>query len=237
MALWTKKSANGTPPVTAAKGLADSIEPITPYERPPAKPLFDVGPPATPTASPLSSATSEAKSQPPHDASTTPLRTPEQQQKAAAASKMMMAAYGEIVNILSRSPNHGNKTLADLEWLAMPAVMTGQFSLAESQSKTHGLVTPTGLVTWASVSPDVDRRLTENIQKSLRLRPNEWKSGDILWLMDAVGEPKIVDAMLRNLVQTSWKGRIVRIRANGSDGTFKVGTIAAAPAETTATSV
>jgi hemolysin-activating ACP:hemolysin acyltransferase len=164
-----------------------------------------------------------------------PTMTPEQQQQAALASKMMMAAYGEIVSILARAPQYKTSTLSDLDWLVVPAVMSGQFSLAEAQMKGSGLVAPIGLVMWARVSADVDRRLTENIASPVRLQPAEWKSGDILWLIDALGEPRIIEAMLKRLVQTEWKGRDARMRARTKDGTFKVGLISdpkAAPAAT-----
>jgi cytolysin-activating lysine-acyltransferase len=141
---------------------------------------------------------------------------------------MMMAAYGEIVSVLSRSPQHRDRSLADLEWLAAPAVMTGQFSLAEAQMKGRGLIAPIGLAMWAHVSADVDRRLTENIANAVRLKPEEWKSGDILWLVDAVGDGRVIEAMLKRLVATEWKGREARMRARTKDGTFKVGVITAA---------
>jgi hypothetical protein len=34
----------------------------------------------------------------------------------------------------------------------------------------------------------VDKRLSENLTAPIRLRPDEWKSGDILWLVDAIGD-------------------------------------------------
>lgn len=136
-----------------------------------------------------------------------------------------MAAYGEIVSVLSRSPAHKSQPLSDLDWLVVPAVITGQFSLAETQSKSNGMIVPIGLVMWASVSADVDRRLAESIAAGIRLKPEEWKSGDILWLVDAIGEPRIIEVMLKRLVQTEWKGRDARMRARTKDGTFKVGVI------------
>lgn len=152
----------------------------------------------------------------------------DQQRQAALASKMMMAAYGEIVSVLSRSPHHRSNSLADLEWLAVPAVMTGQFSLAEAQLKGSGLIAPIGLVMWAHVSAEVDQRLAENIATGVRLKPDEWRSGNILWLVDAVGEGSIVEAMIKRLVATEWKGREARMRARTNDGSFKVGIITSA---------
>ncbi|MEO1205118.1 MAG: toxin-activating lysine-acyltransferase [Pseudomonadota bacterium] len=45
------------------------------------------------------------------------------------------------------------------------------------------------MITWARVSTDVDTRMSEIAGKQpLRLRPDEWTSGEIYWLIDAVGD-------------------------------------------------
>ena len=80
---------------------------------------------------------------------------------------------------------------------------------------------------WANVSAEVDRRLAENVASGVRLKAEEWKGGDILWLVEAIGDPRIIEAMLKRLVATEWKGREARMRARTKDGTFKVGVISA----------
>lgn len=145
--------------------------------------------------------------------------------QAAALSKAVMATFGQITTVLMRTPEYKSHTLADLEWLVVPAVLTGQFSLAEAQSKTNGMMAPVGLVMWAAVSPDVDRRLRENLQGPMRLTPQEWRSGDILWVIDAVGDPRILQAMLQNTANKEWKGRNVNLRVRGQDGAVRVGTL------------
>ncbi len=110
--------------------------------------------------------------------------------------------------------------------LAVPAVLTGQYSLAQAQSASNGMTSPVGVVFWARLSEEVDKRLTENIVQPVQLAPAEWRSGQILWIVDAVGEQKVIEAMLSRLVDTEWKGKEVRMRARTKDGSYKVGLLA-----------
>lgn len=87
----------------------------------------------------------------------------------------------------------------DLEWFVMPALSTGQFSIADAQSKTVGYSLPIGVVLWARVSPEVDKRLAANLDQPVRLKPDEWTSGDIYWLMEAVGDSRVIGPMLKGL--------------------------------------
>ena len=148
------------------------------------------------------------------------------------ASKMLMATFGEITSLLMRTPSHKLEPMGDLEWLVVPAILTGQFTLVESQSKTQGFTAPIAVALWAFVSPEVDRRLTENISAPIRLRMEEWKSGDIPWLVEAAGEPRVIEEMLRRLVHGPWAGRDVKMRARTKVGEFKVGLITMAKTET-----
>lgn len=92
------------------------------------------------------------------------------------------------------------------------------------------MVAPVGVVFWARVSPEVDQRLTERIAtEPVRLQPPEWRSGPIIWIVDAVGEHKVVEAMLTRLLETEWKGQEVRLRAHSKDGGYKVGVLGRGP--------
>lgn len=156
---------------------------------------------------------------------------PEALKNGAAVSKAVMAAFGEIVTVLMRTQEHRGKPLSDLEWLAVPAVTTGQFALAEAQSKTNGMMAPVGLVLWASVSQVVDQRLRANLADGVKIAPDEWKSGDILWIVEAVGDPKILQAMLQRATQNEWKGRSINLRVRAPDGTLRAGVLTQRPPE------
>jgi len=154
-----------------------------------------------------------------------PVLDAEEAKKRAAASKRMAASFGEIALLMSQSPAEQHYALRDLDWLVAPAVRLGQFALAEAQSKTNGLVVPVGAILWAVVSSEVDQRLSNQMTGPIRLAPNEWRSGDIPWIIHTVGEPKILGGLMEQLTKTVFKERAPKMRVRGNDGKAKVGEI------------
>jgi len=201
MALWSKKSTAPAPDAQASDTPAGA-------DTPPGAPAAQ---PATPGPAAQPELSEEAR------------------RNAATMSKSLMAALGQIVTVLMRTTEHRGKPLSDLEWLAIPAVTTGQFAVLEAQSKANGMTTPVGLLMWALVSPQVDQRLRANPDEPIRLSPGEWKSGDILWVVEALGEQKLLQAMLRNAVGREWKERPAHLRVRGPDGTYKIAVLKQRP--------
>jgi hemolysin-activating ACP:hemolysin acyltransferase len=142
----------------------------------------------------------------------------EEAQRRAAAAVRHSLAFAQIVSLLMHSSRYKHYTLADLEWLVLPPLLSGQCGVAEAKSKENGVSIPVAVALWASVSPEVDRRLSENLAAPVRLRPDEWRSGDILWLVDAIGDRRVIPGFLKQLSENTFKGRTVKIRGRGSDG-------------------
>lgn len=174
------------------------------------------GAPDTPAAATLAATTAAA-------ASPAAALDPDKARKRAIASKQIAAAFGEIVALAMRTQSTRHHTLQDLEWLIAPAVLTGQFALAEAQAKTTGLVTPVGAVLWALVSEETDRRLTAELDTPLRLRPDEWRGGPIPWIVLTLGDQRVVGGLLKQLTETAFKDRPPKLRARGADGKLTVG--------------
>lgn len=139
-----------------------------------------------------------------------PQLTDEQKRQMAGAAKRAAAAFGEIVSVMMRVSPYKDMRLSDLQWLVFPAVASGLFSIAEAQSSVTGATAPVGVVTWARVSAEVDQRITHENRYPIQLKPDEWTSGDILWLIDAAGDRNAVNAMLTRLSETQWKGKQVK---------------------------
>jgi len=142
---------------------------------------------------------------------------PEKARQQAVAALRNSLAFTQIIGVLMRSDHYKHYTLGDLEWLVIPPMLAGQFRIGEVKPKTGGSV-PVSVVLWARVSAEVDKRLTEASNAPMRLRPDEWTSGDILWLAHAAGEPRFVRDVLKQLNETAFKGREVKVRALGKDG-------------------
>jgi hemolysin-activating ACP:hemolysin acyltransferase len=127
-------------------------------------------------------------------------------------------ALTQIIGVLMRSQHFRQYTLGDLEWLVIPPVMAGQYRIGEVKTKTEGATLPVAVLLWAKVSPEVDQRLAQSDSPTLRLRPEDWTSGDILWLTHAAGEPRFVRHLLKQISETAFKGLAVKTRARGEDG-------------------
>src|SRR5262249_22444101 len=140
----------------------------------------------------------------------TPTTSPpseEDLQRRAAVAIRQSLAFAQIVSVLARSPSHKFFTLADLEWLVIPPLTTNQFAVAEAKLQADGPSFPVAIALWASVAPEVDKRLSENLNAPIRLRPDEWRSGEILWLVDAIGDARVLPGFLQRLRATVWKDR------------------------------
>ena len=133
-------------------------------------------------------------------------------------------SFSQIVAVLMRDANFRNMRLADLEWLVLPPVMAGQFRLGHAMrpagktQKGAGISVPVAVALWARVSPDIDKGLSEALDKPVHLRPNQWASGNILWLMAAAGDPRAKPHFLKQLAETEFKGQHVKMRLRGPDG-------------------
>jgi cytolysin-activating lysine-acyltransferase len=169
--------------------------------------------------------------QPDAPTATTPRRVKPPGQRR---QERMAQGFANIVAVLMRDPGFKNIRLADLEWLVLPAVLSGQWRLAHAKTGQAGaagkddpalaaagqqsLMVPVAAALWASVSPQIDKRLSETADQPLMLRPNEWATGDIPWLIAVAGDRRVVPEFLKHLRATVFKGKPVKLRANGADG-------------------
>lgn len=154
--------------------------------------------------------------------------------RRAAVAKQVSSSFADIVTLLMRSETERNRTLADLEWMVVPAMQTGQFAVAEAQSQETGVVAPLGVVLWAMVSTEVDKRLTAEAGQPMTLAPGEWRSGDIPWIVAAFGDNKVVGQLFEQLSKNVFTKQPAKLRARDKDGNpfvgrleFKPGTPAA----------
>lgn len=113
---------------------------------------------------------------------------------------------GEIVWLLSQSQAHRHFSIGDLDWMVAPAIANSQYRVFRAGKK------PIGVALWASVSDEAHTRLTSGTG---RLRPDEWKSGPHIWLIEVISpfsnsENKLTEAMFNDLVKGPLKGKIFR---------------------------
>lgn len=107
-------------------------------------------------------------------------------------TKTLSTVLGEIIWLMTRSANHRYFFISDLEWMVLQPVSLGQFRVF------HGEDFPVGVLFWAYVNEAVEERLAKGI---VRLSPDDWKSGDRLWLVDAITPFGNAQQMLDDLVK------------------------------------
>jgi len=128
------------------------------------------------------------------------------------------ASFGQLVTVLMRSPQYRHAFLADLEWLLLPAIATRQFAMVDPPKASNVMSGPTAAILYATVSAEVDKRLTSEPALRVRLKPEEWASGDIPWLVEAVGDPATLSVLTQRLIAQRFKATGMKTYARGPDG-------------------
>lgn len=77
---------------------------------------------------------------------------------------------------------------------------------------------PVGLALWAKVSPEVDEKLSANLYAPVKLRPDVWRSGEINWIIDVLGDEKIMQSLYAKLKGDVFKGQTFKVRAQNKEG-------------------
>jgi hemolysin-activating ACP:hemolysin acyltransferase len=150
----------------------------------------------------------------------------EEAKRRLAAARHASATFGEIVTLLMRTPEYKDVSLGDLDALVVPPLLSGQVSVATAHSNISGVTMPVGAILWARVSPEVAKRLASQAGHTIRLAPEEWKSGDIVWVVASAGEGRVLSEMLKQLSKREWAGKDVRIVVRPKDGVPTVATLA-----------
>jgi len=127
----------------------------------------------------------------------------------AGAAKKTSEVLGEIVWLMSQSHLHKQLFVSDLEWLVMTPMMLQQFRLFYDQQK------PVGVLFWASVNEEVEGRLAAG---TTRMRPQDWKSGDRLWVVEAIAPFGGAEEMVKDLKAKVFPGREIKVLAVGPKG-------------------
>jgi hemolysin-activating ACP:hemolysin acyltransferase len=139
-------------------------------------------------------------------------------QAAMGDAQRRHAALGQILAVLSNVPQFQNATLGSAIALAAPAIATGQFLVAMAHSAQSGIAAPAGVALWASVSDEVDRRFSEDLDKPFSISPSEWQSGPHVWLIVTAGDPRSLNVMISNAQQSVLSGRQLKMRTTDGEG-------------------
>ena len=91
----------------------------------------------------------------------------------------------------------------------MTPVMLKQFRLFYDKDK------PIGVAFWATVSTEVEERLAAGAS---RLRPQDWKSGDRLWVVEVIAPFGGAEEMVKDLKARVFAERELKFLSVGAKG-------------------
>lgn len=99
-------------------------------------------------------------------------------------------AFGKTVMSMMMLPRYRNQTLGDLQHLVLEPLIRDRIAIAYPGGKDEGPAADmAGLAIWASVSDEADGRIRDQIRAGtypVRLKPEDWNSGEINWLLDVI---------------------------------------------------
>lgn len=122
---------------------------------------------------------------------------------------------GEAILVLMNSNAHRlNFFIGDIEWLLLSPISKEQFRLYKDKEGK-----PVGLILWAYVNDEVDKRLRMGIGK---LGFDEWNSGNNLWIIDFIAPFGGSDKMIEELKETVFKGKNFKYQTIDKDGNRKI---------------
>lgn len=107
---------------------------------------------------------------------------------------------GPALWLYARDPVKKFMFLGDTDWAVLPPIVLDQCRLYTKA----GL--PYAFVTWAFVNDVVDARLRSSEAK---IAPHEWKSGEHVWIIDAVAPFGQREETLKELRETMFPGKKV----------------------------
>jgi cytolysin-activating lysine-acyltransferase len=144
--------------------------------------------------------------------------TPEMAKQIADVRGRIHAAVGQVVLAMSVVPRYRHQTIADLQTLVLEPLMRDRIAIASSKND-DGTEGPggalAGIAFWATVSDAVDAKIREQIKGGtfpINLKPEEWNSGDKVWLLDVIApSQKMASSVLANFKQVVKSGAEVRI--------------------------
>jgi cytolysin-activating lysine-acyltransferase len=118
--------------------------------------------------------------------------------------KTLATVLGEIVWLMSQSQTHKQFFINDLEWLVMTPALLQQYRLYYASDR------PMGVLFWGFVDEEVEKRL---VTGSAKLRPQDWKSGDKLWIVDIVAPFGGTEEMIKDLKLKVFPDRPLKVLA------------------------
>lgn len=110
--------------------------------------------------------------------------------KVAALRAHVRESFGKVALSMMSLPRYRHQTLADLQHLILDPLIRDRIAIAyPGGSDANSSDDIAGVAIWASVTEEGDAKIREQIKARtwpIRLKADEWNSGDITWLIDVI---------------------------------------------------
>ncbi|MEQ5872117.1 toxin-activating lysine-acyltransferase [Sagittula sp. NFXS13] len=126
------------------------------------------------------------------------------QPQSQSINPAFITLLGEITFLALQSPLHRRYALRSLDARFVVPVRLDQYRMYRVKAG------PLAVATWAYVSDEMDARLREGDHA---LSPDDWQSGDNLWIMELIIPFGRTDEVIEDLRRTVLKGRDATYRA------------------------
>ncbi|MBX4998853.1 toxin-activating lysine-acyltransferase [Rhizobium lentis] len=134
----------------------------------------------------------------------------ETKKKLAGAKAALQSTFGQVVLAMSSVPRYRSQMLSDLHHLVVDPLINDRIAIAMPKAVTG--IEPPAIAIWAAVSAEVDAGISEQAKAGVfpvRLKPEDRKSGDTVWLLDVIAPTRELATMvLTNFHHVAKRGDI-----------------------------
>lgn len=142
-----------------------------------------------------------------------PPMDPEVARKIASLRAALRENFGKVVMALMMVPRYKAQMVGDLQHLVLDPMLQDRLAIAYKGTRDAPQTADmAGFAIWASVSDEVDARIREQIKQGVfpvRLRPEDWNSGKINWLLDVIATDRAtITTVISNFRQVVKEGEL-----------------------------
>jgi hemolysin-activating ACP:hemolysin acyltransferase len=168
----------------------------------------------------LNETASNAETQKPEPTAGDPAKKidPALAKKLTESRQRLHVTMAQVVLAMVSASRYKHCTIAELQHLVIEPLLRDRVAIATAAPKdaaapslSDGQVV--GVAIWAKVSAEVDAKIREQIKAGvfpIRLKPEDWASGDLVWLLDVIAPTKKqATAVLSNFHQIVKDGNLL----------------------------
>ena len=141
-----------------------------------------------------------------------PQLDPEVAAKIAGLRSHVRESFGKVVMSMMMLPRYRHQTIGDLQHLVLEPLIRDRVAIAQRAGEGLQAQDIAGVAIWASVSDEADARLREQIKAGtwpLRLKAEDWNSGDNNWLLDVIApDQRSTASVIANFRQVVKQGSL-----------------------------